>query len=96
MTNFETKTYVEACESVKGYSAEVSRFHEIQLTGVNVKNEPISLALKGWNSRIAQHEIDHLNGRLFTDCMKGDTFMCTFWQAVNAREGRIKMPFSPM
>ena len=34
-------------------------------------------SVKGWPARIFQHEIDHLDGRLFTDCMVPRTLTST-------------------
>lgn len=78
---------------MKGYSAEVPRYSEILLSGFDENGRNRELALKGWNARIAQHEMDHLNGVIYTDVMKKDTFACTCWQAVNAKRGRVSIYF---
>ncbi|XP_058830957.1 peptide deformylase, mitochondrial-like [Topomyia yanbarensis] len=93
VTNFEKKVFPEACQSVRGYSGEVSRYSEILLRGLDENGVSKELTLKGWNARIAQHEMDHLNGIIYTDIMNRQTFACTCWQAVNAHRGRVRIGF---
>lgn len=78
--------------SVRGFSAEVERYDEVKLTGIaKIGNK--DLHLKGWNARIAQHEIDHLNGKVYIDSMDRSTFICSCWQTINSKCGRIEIPF---
>lgn len=93
VTNFNKKCFPEGCMSVRGYSGDVERFEEVSLTGFNQKGERTELQLKGWNARIAQHEMDHLDGKIYTDKMDRSTFKCTCWEAVNERVGRVEIPF---
>jgi peptide deformylase len=93
--NYDTMVFEESCESVRGYAAEVPRYKEVMLSGYNRKGKASELVLKGWNARIAQHEMDHLDGVSYTDKMDRKTLCCTSWQAVNSRSGRITIPFSP-
>lgn len=95
VTNYNKKTFVEACPSVRGYSAEVPRYEEVTLTGLNRDGKEQKLQLKGWNARIAQHEMDHLNGIVYTDVMNRQSFACSCWHIVNVREGRVNIPFGP-
>jgi peptide deformylase len=57
----------EACLSVPGLAGEVERFTQIIVKGQNRRGQPIRLKLDGWTARIFQHEIDHLDGVMFTD-----------------------------
>lgn len=93
VTNFNKKCFPEGCMSVRGYSGDVERFEEVTLTGLNEKGVQSELILKGWNARIAQHEMDHLEGKIYTDKMDRTTFKCTCWEAVNERVGRVEIPF---
>jgi len=63
----ETVTGAEGCLSIPGYLGEVERFETITVKGQNRRGQPVTLKLKDWTARIFQHEIDHLNGVLFTD-----------------------------
>jgi peptide deformylase len=63
----EMVTSVEGCLSVPGLQGEVERHLALQLKGLNRHGRPMKLKVDGWLARIFQHEIDHLNGVLFTD-----------------------------
>lgn len=93
--NFDKKISLEACASVRGYSAEVPRYYEVQVNGFNENGDKVEKNFRGWNARIAQHEMDHLNGQIYVDIMNTKTFNCTCWQAVNDKQGRIEIPFYP-
>jgi peptide deformylase len=58
---------VEGCLSIPGIQGEVERHEAIQIKGLNRFGKPQKLKVDGWMARIFQHEIDHLNGVLFTD-----------------------------
>jgi len=66
-TSPETVTGAEGCLSIPGYLGEVERFESVTVKGQNRRGQPVTLKLKDWTARIFQHEIDHLNGVLFTD-----------------------------
>lgn len=95
MTDYNKKVFTEACPSVRGYAAEVPRYTGVTLTGLNRDGDKQQLQLKGWNARIAQHEMDHLNGVVFTDIMNRQSFSCTCWHMVNVKEGQLNIPFGP-
>jgi len=58
---------IEGCLSIPGLIGEVERHEAIQVKALNRYGKPIKLKVDGWMARIFQHEIDHLNGVLFTD-----------------------------
>ncbi|MBE0680385.1 MAG: peptide deformylase [Anaerolineales bacterium] len=58
---------VEGCLSIPGLIGEVERHEAIQVKALNRHGNPVKFKLDGWMARIFQHEIDHLNGVLFTD-----------------------------
>uniref|UniRef100_A0A034WSX3 Peptide deformylase n=1 Tax=Bactrocera dorsalis TaxID=27457 RepID=A0A034WSX3_BACDO len=93
VTNYEKHKHPEGCMSVRGYSAEVERFHSVMLKGKNLSGVENKVELSGWNARIAQHEMDHLDGKLYIDRMDSSTFICTCWETVNAKSGRVEIPF---
>lgn len=66
-TSPETLTGAEGCLSIPGYLGDVERFEAVTVKGQNRRGQPVTLKLKDWTARIFQHEIDHLNGVLFTD-----------------------------
>ena len=58
---------VEGCLSIPGYVGEVERHDSIRVRALNRAGKQIDLRLKGWDARIFQHEIDHLDGILYID-----------------------------
>ena len=58
---------VEGCLSIPGLVGEVERHAAVQVKGLNRHGKPMKIKADGWLARIFQHEIDHLNGVLFTD-----------------------------
>ena len=58
---------IEGCLSIPGLHGEVERHESIQVKALNRHGSPVKLKVDGWMARIFQHEIDHLNGVLFTD-----------------------------
>lgn len=63
----ETLMGIEGCLSIPGLLGEVERHVEVQVKGMNRHGKPMKVKAKGWLARIFQHEIDHLNGVLFTE-----------------------------
>jgi len=63
----ETLMGVEGCLSIPGLLGEVERHAAVQVKGLNKHGKPMKVKAKGWLARIFQHEIDHLNGVLFTE-----------------------------
>ena len=59
--------YEEACLSVVDYSAEVKRYANVKVRGVDRQGDPVDIEAEGLLAICLQHEIDHLNGRLFID-----------------------------
>ena len=58
---------VEGCLSIPNLVGEVERHAAIHVKGLNRHGKPVKIKAEGWLARIFQHEIDHLNGVLFTD-----------------------------
>ncbi len=58
---------VEGCLSIPGMAGEVPRARAVRVVGQDPDGQPFRLEAEGWVARIFQHEIDHLNGILFTD-----------------------------
>jgi peptide deformylase len=60
-------TMDEGCLSVPGVTEAVTRPEEIMLKYQDIKGNEKNEKFEGWNARVIQHEIDHLNGILFID-----------------------------
>jgi peptide deformylase len=58
----------EGCLSIPDYVGKnIRRATKIVVKARNEKGTPIKLTAEGWYARVLQHEIDHLNGILYTD-----------------------------
>lgn len=60
-------SYDEGCLSVPDIWAPVERVDSIEISYLNEKLEEVTEKLEGFACRMVQHEMDHLNGILFTD-----------------------------
>lgn len=60
-------TYEEGCLSVPGYYEEVNRFNWVQIEAMNREGETFRLEADGLLAICIQHEMDHLEGKLFID-----------------------------
>lgn len=57
----------EGCLSIPGYVGMVRRAMKVSVKGLNRKGKEIRVNGEGLLARALQHEIDHLDGILFTD-----------------------------
>lgn len=58
---------VEGCLSLPGLLGDVERYQSIEVTGQDRNGNPMCLQASDWLARVFQHEIDHLDGKLFID-----------------------------
>lgn len=61
-----TSKLEEACLSIPGVAGTVTRPDRVRVKALNLENEVVEIEAKGLLARALQHEIDHLNGVLFT------------------------------
>lgn len=66
----EKKDVEEGCLSVRWLYGKVRRSVRATLTAYNEKGEKLERGASGILAQIFQHEVDHLNGILFTDKAK--------------------------
>ena len=57
----------EGCLSIPGYVGEVKRAAAVLVRGQDTRGKAIRVKARGLLARVFQHEIDHLDGILFTD-----------------------------
>lgn len=57
----------EGCLSLPGVHVKVRRARSVEVTGLNEKNETVTLSASDLMARALQHEIDHLRGRVILD-----------------------------
>ena len=59
--------YDEGCLSVPGFFETISRPSDIQLSYQDLNGQKQEIKPEGLLAKVVQHELDHLNGRLFVD-----------------------------
>jgi peptide deformylase len=57
----------EGCLSVPDFRADVKRSERILVEGFDREGKPLRVEAEGLQAIVLQHEIDHLNGKLFID-----------------------------
>lgn len=60
----------EGCLSVPDQYGEVLRPERVTLTGYDKNGKKIKIKAWGMLARVFQHEVDHLDGKLFTDHLR--------------------------
>jgi len=68
----ETQDGDEGCLSVPGIWAPTVRAMHAVVEGFDVHGEPLRLEGSGLMARCLQHEVDHLDGKLFLDRLTGE------------------------
>lgn len=66
----EKVIYEEGCLSVPGKWGDVERAARLIVSGFDKHGKPAKIKAWGLLARVFQHEIDHLNGKLFIDKAK--------------------------
>ena len=64
----------EYCLSVPGRGGKVYRATEITVEAQDRYGKPFTVEVEGLLARVFQHEIDHLDGKLFIDIMVEEVF----------------------
>lgn len=63
----ELAEYDEGCLSVPGFFEAVSRPCQVRVNALDRNGEPFEMVVDGLLATCIQHEVDHLNGKLFVD-----------------------------
>ncbi|MFQ3548622.1 MAG: peptide deformylase [Armatimonadota bacterium] len=64
---------IEGCLSIPGLQGEVTRADRVTVKGLDENGEEIVIKAEGLLARVFQHEMDHLDGKLFIDRADPDT-----------------------
>ena len=59
----------EGCLSVPGVVDKVQRYNQLKLRALDRHGQPFELAADGLLAQAVQHEIDHLDGKLYIDLL---------------------------
>ncbi len=65
----EIQSEDEGCLSVPEFRSNIKRAESILVEGVDKDGNPLQVEADGFHAIVLQHEIDHLNGKLFIDHM---------------------------
>lgn len=60
-------TYEEGCLSVPEFFSNVKRYDQVTVQAQDKDGKPVEISASGLLAVVLQHEIDHLDGRLFID-----------------------------
>lgn len=74
----ETFENYEGCLSVPDLRGVVRRHAQIRVTGWDRHGAPLDVIARGFTAGTYQHEIDHLNGRLFVDLVDDPSTLTTW------------------
>ena len=59
----------EGCLSVPDYTGNVVRATALEVQGKDRGGRPVEIRAHGFEAVVFQHELDHLDGKLFLDCV---------------------------
>ena len=74
----ETFDNYEGCLSVPNLRGVVARVAEIRVTALDRQGQPLDFVAKGLTAGTYQHELDHLDGKLFVDSVVDPTTFSTW------------------
>jgi peptide deformylase len=63
----------EGCLSIPGWAGEVTRYSRVTVRALDLEGKEVRIKATDYLARVLQHEIDHLDGILFTDRMADPT-----------------------
>lgn len=61
----------EGCLSVPDIYGKVKRYNKVKIKAFDIDGREFRLSADGFLARVLQHEIDHTEGKLFVDYIKG-------------------------
>ena len=65
------ETEVEGCLSIPGLTDKVDRPAAVKIKALDLAAKPFEIEAEGWFARALCHELDHLDGVLFIDHLRG-------------------------
>ncbi len=78
LTGGETFLNYEGCLSVPNLRGEVRRSSGVRVEALDREGKPLDFEVKGLTAGTFQHEVDHLDGKVFVDRVE-DTRSLTTW-----------------
>lgn len=90
----ETVSRAEGCLSVPGLSEDVKRAEHIRLRWFDEDFQPHEEEISGYLARIVQHELDHLEGTIYTDRISPLRKQFIRNKLRNIVEGKVRCDYS--
>jgi peptide deformylase len=87
---------LEGCLSIPGYVAYVTRREKVWIVAQNRFGRKIKLAGSGLLSRALQHELDHLDGKLYIDYLDSMDELITVGAGEEEEDGRPATARTPV
>lgn len=94
-TSETTELDWEGCLSLPELRGEVPRYEWIQVEAMDESGSKIEERFEGFTARVVQHEIDHLNGKLFPDRMNSMESLSFFEEYRRYHAGNKKSKSNP-
>lgn len=83
----------EGCLSIPDVRAEVKRYKEVLIRYNDFDMNEIEVELNDFFARVAQHEIDHLNGKLFIDYVSSEEKKEMKKQLSDIKKGKVETDY---
>jgi len=61
----------EGCLSITSLYGKVPRYSKVRVKAINAQGKEFRMTADGFMARLIQHEVDHNNGKVFIDHIKG-------------------------
>ncbi len=91
----DTEISVEGCLSIPGFQGDVERHFSIRVRGQDESGETLEYDLRGFPARVVQHEVDHLDGKLYIDRIIPDTLNAVSYED-DPETGEEKVVLTPV
>jgi peptide deformylase len=88
----DLRVHEEGCLSIPDIFAELERPNIVRVRFVDRQGQPAEMVCEGLLSTVVQHELDHLDGKLFIDYLsrlKRDRIVRKFVKAKREQEGAM-------
>ena len=86
----QTKDW-EGCYSVTDKMGEVYRYNAIRYEAYSFDGKKITAVAKGFLARVIQHEVGHINGKLYIDLLCSDCRYCAIYKMMAIRKKEMSL-----
>lgn len=93
LLSHEVQVGWEGCLSIPDLRGKVPRYRQVKVEALDREGKPFALELSGFHAVVAQHEIDHLMGKVYLDRMDNMhtlSFLREFYRYWTDDEGEVE------